>query len=96
MPVPETPMHEDCGAESRQHYVGLTGERPHVEPKAETGSEQFQARATVAAEPERTRLYDQMAAMMPGAMKTNKAVAVTILLSPSATAAEIAAGRVEP
>ena len=32
----------------------------------ETGTEQFQARATVAAEPERTRLYNQMVAMMPG------------------------------
>ena len=32
----------------------------------ETGTEQFQAKATVAAEPERTRLYNQMVAMMPG------------------------------
>jgi deazaflavin-dependent oxidoreductase (nitroreductase family) len=32
----------------------------------EVGTEQFQARATVAAEPERTRLYDQMAKVMPG------------------------------
>lgn len=32
----------------------------------EVGSEQFQARATVAAEPERTRLFEQMAARMPG------------------------------
>ena len=32
----------------------------------EVGTKQFQARATIAAEPERTRLFDQMAAMMPG------------------------------
>jgi len=32
----------------------------------EVGTEQFQARAAVSAEPERTRLYNQMVAMMPG------------------------------
>lgn len=32
----------------------------------EVGSEQFQARATAAEEPERTRLFEQMAAHMPG------------------------------
>jgi deazaflavin-dependent oxidoreductase (nitroreductase family) len=32
----------------------------------EVGTEQFQAQATVAEEPERTRLFDQMAAAMPG------------------------------
>ena len=32
----------------------------------ERGTEQFQERATIAAEPERTRLYDQMVAKMPG------------------------------
>jgi deazaflavin-dependent oxidoreductase (nitroreductase family) len=32
----------------------------------EVGTEQFQARATVAAEPERTRLFEQMASRMPG------------------------------
>jgi deazaflavin-dependent oxidoreductase (nitroreductase family) len=32
----------------------------------EVGAEQFQARATVAEEPERTRLFEQMAAHMPG------------------------------
>ena len=31
----------------------------------EVGSEKFQARATIAAEPERTRLYNQMAKVMP-------------------------------
>ena len=32
----------------------------------EVGTEQFSAQATVPAEPERTRLYDQMAQAMPG------------------------------
>ena len=32
----------------------------------EVGTEQFQAQATVAEEPERTRLFDQMASAMPG------------------------------
>ena len=32
----------------------------------EVGTKQFQARAAVSAEPERTRLYNQMVAMMPG------------------------------
>lgn len=32
----------------------------------EVGTEQFPAQATVPAEPERTRLYDQMATAMPG------------------------------
>lgn len=32
----------------------------------EVGTDQFQARATVVEEPERTRLYEQMATQMPG------------------------------
>jgi len=32
----------------------------------EVGNEKFQAHATVPAEPERTRLYNQMAAILPG------------------------------
>jgi len=32
----------------------------------EVGTETFQARASIPGEPERTRLYDQMAAKMPG------------------------------
>jgi deazaflavin-dependent oxidoreductase (nitroreductase family) len=32
----------------------------------EVGTEQFQAQATIAAEPERTRLYTQMATALPG------------------------------
>jgi deazaflavin-dependent oxidoreductase (nitroreductase family) len=49
----------------------------------ETGSEQFQARATVAAEPERTRLFARMVAMMPGfadyQQKTTRVIPVIIL-----------------
>ena len=49
----------------------------------ETGTEQFQAKATVAAEPERTRLYNQMVAMMPGfagyQQKTTRIIPVIIL-----------------
>ena len=33
--------------------------------KVEVGTEQFQVQASVAAEPERTRLYDRMVEMMP-------------------------------
>ena len=36
------------------------------EVSVEVGSEQFQARATIAAEPERTRLYEKMATANPG------------------------------
>jgi deazaflavin-dependent oxidoreductase (nitroreductase family) len=49
----------------------------------EVGTEQFQVRATVAAEPERTRLYKQMVAMMPGfaeyQLKTTRVIPVIIL-----------------
>ena len=49
----------------------------------EVGTEQFQAQATVATEPERTRLYDQMVEMMPGfaeyRRKTNRAIPVIVL-----------------
>jgi len=49
----------------------------------ETGSEQFQAWATIAEEPERTRLYNQMVAMMPGfaeyQRRTTRVIPVIIL-----------------
>ena len=49
----------------------------------ETGTEQFQAKATIAAEPERTRLYDRMVEMMPGFAeyrgKTTRVIPVIIL-----------------
>jgi deazaflavin-dependent oxidoreductase (nitroreductase family) len=55
--------------------------RPLV--SVEVGTKQFQARATVAAEPERTRLYDQMAATRPNfaeyQQKTTRSIPVVIL-----------------
>ena len=49
----------------------------------ETGTEQFQARASIAVEPERTRLYNQMVEMMPGfaeyQRKTTRVIPVIIL-----------------
>ena len=55
--------------------------RPLV--SVETGTEQFQARASIAVEPERTRLYNQMVEMMPGfaeyQRKTTRVIPVVIL-----------------
>ena len=49
----------------------------------ETGTESFQVRATIAVEPERTRLYNQMVEMMPGfaeyQRKTTRVIPVVIL-----------------
>ena len=49
----------------------------------EVGTEKFQAQATVAEEPERTRLYNQMVAMMPGfddyRRKTTRVIPVIVL-----------------
>ena len=49
----------------------------------EVGTEQFQARAAVTSEPERTRLYDKMAEMMPSfaeyRKKTTRAIPVITL-----------------
>ncbi|HVM72274.1 MAG TPA: nitroreductase family deazaflavin-dependent oxidoreductase [Anaerolineales bacterium] len=49
----------------------------------ETGAEQFQARASVAAGPERSRLYTRMVEMMPGfadyARNTTRVIPVVIL-----------------
>ena len=49
----------------------------------EVGTEQFQVRAAIAAEPERTRLYGQMVAVMPGfadyERKTTRVIPVFIL-----------------
>ena len=49
----------------------------------EVGTEQFQARAEVAEEPERTRLYDKMVEMMPGfdeyRRKTTRKIPVIVL-----------------
>jgi deazaflavin-dependent oxidoreductase (nitroreductase family) len=49
----------------------------------EVGTEKFQAKATVVEEPERTRLYDQMVAVMPGfaeyRQKTTRVIPVIVL-----------------
>ena len=49
----------------------------------EVGTEQFQVRAEVTAEPERTRLYGRMVEMMPGfaeyERKTNRVIPVFVL-----------------
>ena len=49
----------------------------------EVGTEKFQVRATVAEEPERTRLYDKMIEMMPGfadyRAKTTRVIPVIVL-----------------
>ena len=49
----------------------------------EVGTEQFQARAAIVSEPERTHLYNQMVAMMPGfaeyQQKTTRVIPVITL-----------------
>jgi deazaflavin-dependent oxidoreductase (nitroreductase family) len=49
----------------------------------EVGTEQFEVEASVAVEPERTRLYDQMVAVMPGfgeyRLKTTRQIPVIVL-----------------
>ena len=49
----------------------------------EVGTEQFQAQATIPAEPERTRLYNQMATALPGfaeyQRKTERIIPVVVL-----------------
>ncbi len=49
----------------------------------ETGTEEFQARASVAEEPERTRLYNKMVEVMPGfddyRRRTTRVIPVIIL-----------------
>ncbi len=49
----------------------------------EVGTEQFQARAAIASEPERSRLYSQMAAMIPAfaeyQLKTKRVIPVITL-----------------
>jgi deazaflavin-dependent oxidoreductase (nitroreductase family) len=57
--------------------------RAHPLVSVETGTEQFQVRATIAVEPERTRLYNKMVEMMPGfaeyQRKTTRVIPVIIL-----------------
>ena len=49
----------------------------------EVGTNEFQAQAAIAAEPERTRLYDQMSEMMPGfaeyQRRTTRVIPVIVL-----------------
>lgn len=53
------------------------------EVSVEVGSEQFAATASVPGDPEYTRLYDQMAAVMPGfadyKLKTSRTIPVVVL-----------------
>ncbi len=55
----------------------------HPEVTVEVGTEQLQVHASVTAEPDRTRLYQQMVAMMPGfaeyEQKTTRKIPVIIL-----------------
>ena len=55
----------------------------HPDATVEVGTEQLQVHATVTAEPDRTRLYQQMVAMMPGfaeyEQKTTRKIPVIIL-----------------
>jgi deazaflavin-dependent oxidoreductase (nitroreductase family) len=55
----------------------------HPQVEVEVGTEQFQALAAVASEPERTRLYSKMVEMMPGfaeyEKKTSRVIPVIIL-----------------
>ena len=55
----------------------------HPLVSVEVGTEQFQAHATIPAEPERTRLFDQMATARPGfaeyQRKTTRTIPVVVL-----------------
>jgi deazaflavin-dependent oxidoreductase (nitroreductase family) len=55
----------------------------NLQVTVEIGTETFPAQATVAEEPERTRLYDKMAEMMPGfndyRIKTTRVIPVIVL-----------------
>jgi deazaflavin-dependent oxidoreductase (nitroreductase family) len=55
----------------------------HSTVTVEVGTEQFQARARSAAEPERTRIFEQMAAQMPGFAEyqrnTSRTIPVVVL-----------------
>lgn len=55
----------------------------HPQVTVEVGTESFQARAEVAAEPERTRLYNKMVDMMPGfdeyRRRTSRVIPVIVL-----------------
>ncbi|MDD5371463.1 MAG: nitroreductase family deazaflavin-dependent oxidoreductase [Anaerolineaceae bacterium] len=69
------------GAPTNPHWYYNILAHPLV--TVEVGTEQFQAQATVATEPERTRLYNKMVAMMPVfaeyQRKTTRVIPVIIL-----------------
>jgi deazaflavin-dependent oxidoreductase (nitroreductase family) len=69
------------GAPTNPDWYSNLVANPHV--TVELGSERFQAHATVASSPERERLYNQMAARMPGfaeyQQKTTRQIPVVIL-----------------
>ena len=61
--------------------------RPYIKTRqvsVEVGTEQFKVEATISEEPERTRLYDQMATIMPGfaeyKTKTTRQIPVIVLV----------------
>ena len=69
------------GAPNNPHWYHNILAHPLV--TVEVGTQQFQAQAEVAAEPERTRLYDKMVQMMPGfadyQRKTTRVIPVIVL-----------------
>jgi deazaflavin-dependent oxidoreductase (nitroreductase family) len=69
------------GADTHPDWYFNIVSNPHV--TVEVGSEKYEAVATIAAEPERTRLYDQMAAQYPGfeeyRQKTSRIIPVLTL-----------------
>jgi deazaflavin-dependent oxidoreductase (nitroreductase family) len=69
------------GAPTNPDWYYNIAANPRIE--VEVGSEQFPVRASIAAEPERTRLYNKMVEMMPGfadyQKKTTRAIPVIVL-----------------
>jgi deazaflavin-dependent oxidoreductase (nitroreductase family) len=69
------------GAPTNPDWYYNVAAQPSV--TVEVGTEQFQARATIPTEPERTRLYDQMAALRPNfaeyQRRTTRRIPVIIL-----------------
>ena len=70
-----------AGAPTNPHWYHNLLAHPVV--TVEVGTEQFQARASVAEEPERTRLYDKMVVVNPGfaeyQQKTTRRIPVIVL-----------------
>ena len=69
------------GADTHPDWYYNVIANPHI--TVEFGTETFQAQATVAEEPERTRLYNQMVEVMPGfdgyRRKTTRVIPVIVL-----------------